>query len=177
MKLVWLDMEMSGLDTNQCRILEVAVQITGENFAPLACYEAIVYQPPEILNAMDDWCRETHSKSGLTVAVAKGKPEKEVEKEILDLLNQHFTDQERPILCGNSIGQDRKFIDHYWPELAKRLHYRMLDVTSFKIVFSNLFKMDFHKTGSHRALDDIKESIAELKFYLSRVTPKDSANT
>lgn len=174
MKLVWLDLEMSGLDVNQCRILEVALQITGENFTPLASYEAIVYQPPEILEAMDEWCKETHGKSGLTAAVPKGKPEAEVEKEILDLLGKHFTDQERPILAGNSIAQDRKFIDQYWPKLSQRLHYRMLDVTSFKIVFSNLYKMDFPKKGSHRALDDIKESISELKFYLSSVNAKPS---
>jgi oligoribonuclease len=169
MNFLWLDMEMSGLDVNSCRILEVAAIVTDQDFQLLESYEAIVYQPPEVLAAMDEWCKENHGKSGLTAAVAQGKPEAQVEKEMLELVNRHFSSAERPVLCGNSIGQDRKFIDAYWPTLAKRLHYRMLDVTSFKIIFGSKWKIDYQKKGSHRALDDIQESIAELKHYLSFV--------
>src|SRR5690606_6257394 len=116
------DMEMSGLDVSQCRILEVAAVVTDGNFQPLESYEAVVFQPPEVLEAMDEWCKENHGKSGLTAAVAKGKPETQVEKELLELVSRHFQEKDRPVLCGNSIGQDRKFIDAYMPELAKRLH-------------------------------------------------------
>ncbi len=169
MNLLWVDMEMSGLDVNSCRILEVAAIVTDLDFRTVESYEAIVYQPPEVLDAMDEWCKENHGKSGLTTAVAKGKPEAQVEKEMLELVNRHFTATERPVLCGNSIGQDRKFIDAYWPNFSKRLHYRMLDVTSYKIIFGSKWKIEYQKKGSHRALDDIQESIAELKHYLSFV--------
>lgn len=169
MNYLWIDMEMSGLDVATCRILEVAAIITDGNFQPLAEYHAVVHQAPEVLEAMDAWCKETHGKSGLTAKVASGKPEGEVEKELIALIDQHFGPTDRPILCGNSIGQDRKFIDAYMPALSKRLHYRMLDVTSLKIVFQQRFRIEFAKKDTHRALDDIKESIAELNHYLSFV--------
>jgi oligoribonuclease len=169
MNLLWVDMEMSGLDVEKCRILEVAAIVTNQDFQVLESYESIVFQPQEVLDAMDEWCKENHGKNGLTAAVAKGKPEAEVEKDLLGLVSRHFQENERPILCGNSIGQDRKFIDQYWKMLAKRLHYRMLDVTSYKILFGSKFKIEYQKTGSHRALGDIQESIAELKHYLSFV--------
>lgn len=164
-------MEMSGLDVAACRILEVAGVVTGPDFKKREEYHAIVYQPPAVLDAMDEWCKENHGKSGLTAAVAKGTPEAQVEKELLALIDRHFGPKEKPLLCGNSIGQDRKFIDAYMPMLAKRLHYRMLDVTSFKVVFQELYKIHYDKRGSHRALDDIYESIAELGHYLSFVKP------
>lgn len=167
MNYLWIDMEMSGLDPETCRILEVAAIVTDENFSPLEQYEAIVFQPASVLDAMDDWCKETHGKSGLTAAVANGKPEAQVEKEILSLLEKYFKPEEKPILCGNSIGQDRKFIDQYMVNLSKKLHYRMLDVTSFKLIFKEKFKIEFSKKGNHRAVDDILESISELKHYLS----------
>lgn len=169
MNYFWVDMEMSGLDPQKCRILEVAAVVTDANFNPIEEYRAVVYQPKEVLDAMDAWCTENHAKSGLTAAVATGKPELKVEEELLALLQKHFKSDERPILCGNSIGQDRKFIDQYWKKLSDRLHYRMLDVTSFKIVFKERYKIEFEKKGSHRAIDDILESIAELKHYLSFV--------
>lgn len=163
-------MEMTGLDPAQCQILEVAAIVTDAAFQPLEQYHAIVFQPPEVLEAMDAWCKETHGKSGLTAAVAKGIPLAQVEKEFLALVNKHFKPEEKPILAGNSIGQDRKFVDAHMPALAARLHYRMLDVTSFKIVFSNRFAINYDKKqGNHRALDDILESISELNHYLAHV--------
>jgi oligoribonuclease len=169
MKYLWVDMEMSGLDVSRCRILEVAAIVTDSELRPLETYEAIVHQSQTVLDAMDEWCQENHGKSGLTALVPNGKPESVVEQELLGLVNRHFKEKERPILCGNSIGQDRKFIDAYMPSLSQRLHYRMLDVTSFKIVLGPRFGIEFQKKGSHRALGDILESIAELNHYLGFV--------
>lgn len=175
---LWIDMEMSGLDVAQCRILEVAAIVTDSTFTPKESYHAVVYQPPEVLARMDAWCTENHAKNGLTAAVAKGAPESQVEQQLLQLVERHWPDDaERPILAGNSIGQDRKFIDAYMPALSKRLHYRMLDVSSFKIVFNDLYGIRYEKRGSHRALDDILESIAELTLYLSHVKKADSPST
>jgi len=162
---LWIDMEMSGLEVEKCRILEVAAIVTDGEYKSLGAYEAIVYQEPAVLSAMDAWCTKQHGESGLTAAVATGKPEAQVEQDLLALINQHFKPEERPILCGNSIGQDRKFIDAYMPALAKRLHYRMVDVTSFKIVLQEKFGA-YPKKDTHRALGDIEESIGELKYYL-----------
>lgn len=159
-------MEMSGLEVETCRILEVAAIVTDENFIALDRYEAIVYQPDSVLAAMDAWCVKTHGESGLTEAVKKGVPEAEVEAKLVALVNQYFSAQEKPVLCGNSIGQDRKFIDKYMPKLASRLHYRMVDVTSFKEIFRTKYGIDFKKKDQHRALGDIEESIAELQHYL-----------
>ncbi len=169
MNYLWLDMEMSGLDVSKCRILEVAAIVTDNAFTPLESYHAVVYQAPEVLSAMDSWCQETHAKSGLTAAVAKGAPEAEVERQLIGLVDRHFNAQEKAVLAGNSIGQDRKFIDAYMPALANRMHYRMLDVSSFKLIFNDRFGIRFEKRGNHRALDDILESIGELKLYLSHV--------
>ncbi|RYZ99713.1 MAG: oligoribonuclease [Proteobacteria bacterium] len=167
MNYLWIDMEMSGLEVSQCRILEVAAIITDADFKGLESYEAIVYQEPAVLTAMDAWCTKQHGESGLTAAVASGKPEALVEQELIAFIDKHFKPNERPILCGNSIGQDRKFIDAYMPDLAKRLHYRMVDVTSFKVILQDRIGSDFKKNDSHRALGDIEESIGELKHYLS----------
>lgn len=169
MNYLWIDMEMSGLDVASCRILEVAAIVTDKELRPLEEYQAIVYQPPEVLDAMDAWCKENHGKSGLTAAVATGKPELQVEQELLSLIDRHFTAKERPLLAGNSIGQDRKFIDAYMKKLSARLHYRMMDVTSFKVILQDRFGITYEKKGTHRALDDIHESIAELAHYLSFV--------
>ncbi|MCO5144297.1 MAG: oligoribonuclease [Oligoflexia bacterium] len=167
MKLLWLDMEMSGLDVEKCRPLEIAAIITDETFKEIAEYHSVIFQEQEVLSAMDEWCTKQHGDSGLTEKVSQGKKELEVEKDLLTFINNHFSAEERPILSGNSIAQDRKFIDKYFPQLSNRLHYRMLDVTSFKIVLQGFFQKTYEKKGSHRALDDIRESIEELKFYLS----------
>lgn len=155
---------MSGLDHTKERILEVALLVTDLSFKVLKEYEAIVYQDEKILKGMDAWCTEHHGKSGLTAKVPSGKPEAEVEKELIALV-QEFSPAEKAILAGNSIGQDRKFIDQWMPNLAKTLHYRMLDVSSFKIVFEGIHNKKYNKKHKHRAIDDILESIEELKFY------------
>lgn len=167
-KLFWIDLEMTGLDVEKEVILECALVVTDLEFKELDSYHAILKQPQKYLDGMDDWNKQHHSESGLTSAVATGKDPLAVEKELIALFKKH-TGSEKCVLAGNSIGQDRLFINKYWKDLAKLLHYRMLDVTSWKIVMKNKFGKNYDKKGSHRALDDIHESINELKHYLSFV--------
>lgn len=166
--LFWLDMEMSGLDHLKERILEVAVVVTDTNFNVIKDYQAVVYQENSVLENMNDWCKETHGKTGLTAKVSEGKAEDVVEKELIEFFKEFF-DGEKAVIAGNSISQDRKFIDHWMPNLANLLHYRMLDVSSFKIVFESMFNKKCEKKHKHRAVEDIYESIEELKFYLKYV--------
>jgi len=160
---------MTGLDENRDHILEVAVMITDIELNPVAEYDQVVFQPKEILEAMNDWCKDHHGKSGLTEAVPNGKILAEVEKDLLELVKKYFKHDERIVLVGNSVGNDRRFIDRYLPAFANRLHYRLVDVSSFKEVFRDRYGIKFEKKNAHRALGDIVESINELKHYLSFV--------
>ncbi len=169
-KLFWIDLEMTGLDVEKEVILECALVVTDLEFNTLDTYHAILKQPQKYLDAMDDWNKQHHTESGLTAAVATGKDPAEVEKDLIKLFKKH-TGSEKCVLAGNSIGQDRLFINKYWTDLAKVLHYRMLDVTSWKIVMKSKFNKTYEKKGTHRAVDDIHESINELKHYLSFVKP------
>lgn len=170
-KLLWLDMEMSGLDPQRDVILEVAAVVTSMDLKPLESYESVVYQSADRLAHMDEWNQTHHKASGLLAKIPQGLPQSIVEKELLLMLKRHFQlPQERPILCGNSIAQDRAFVQLHMPELFSYLHYRLLDVSSWKIIFENLYGKRFEKKKNHRALDDIQESIEELRYYLSFVT-------
>ncbi|MBC2594035.1 oligoribonuclease [Ruficoccus amylovorans] len=162
----WLDLEMTGLDPQTDRILEAAWIVTDKDFNELATYDTAIYQEPETLAAMNDWCKKTHTESGLVDRVASGIGEDELEEKLLDTLAAHFG-PDPVLLAGNSIGQDRKFVDRYLPKFSQKLHYRMLDVSSFKVVFQTCYGKSFSKKGTHRALDDIRESIGELRYYLS----------
>ena len=168
-KLFWLDMEMTGLEPEIERVIEVAVIITDLQFKPLETYHAVLNQPEAFLENMDEWNTKHHTASGLLVKVPNGKSPSVVEQELLDLIKKHYADDERPVLCGNSIFQDRKFIDLYFKKFAKRLHYRMMDVTAWKIIMNACYHVEYQKKDSHRALDDIMESIAELKAFLKHV--------
>lgn len=164
-------MEMSGLDVNKEVIIEVACIVTDMNFRELDCFETVVKQPQSYLDNMDAWNKDHHGKSGLTAKVPTGMDPDMVEHKLIDIIDKHFplskTDpKKRPILSGNSIAQDRLFIDKYFKRLSERLHYRVLDVSSFKIVMTNKYNIEYKKQNSHRALDDIRESIGELKYYL-----------
>src|ERR1051326_3957021 len=139
-KMFWIDMEMTGLDEKKCKILEIAVVITDFNLNKLDEYAQVVYQPKEVLDTMDSWCKDTHGKSGLTQEVAKGKKLSEVEKELITLAKKHFG-SDKIVLSGNSVFQDRKFIDLYMPQFEKMLHYRLIDVSSFKEVFKNKYNL------------------------------------
>lgn len=165
-QMFWLDMEMTGLDVEKERILECAVIVTDTQFRVLKTFDTAVYQPKELLDAMDPWCKEHHGKSGLTQRCATGISEDELDSQ-LSALGKELCPKGKIILCGNSIGQDRKFIDKYLPKFAAMLHYRMLDVSSLKLVFEHVFNVKFKKENKHQALDDIRESIAELSFYYS----------
>jgi oligoribonuclease len=161
---------MTGLDDQKDSILEVAAVITDIELRPLAEYHRIVFQPPHVIESMNDWCKKTHGDSGLTAAIPNGTPLATVEKELIEVLDKHYTSQDRIVLAGNSVGNDRRFIDRYMPEFAKRLHYRLIDVSSFKEIFRERYNLNFPKGNAHRAVDDIHESIRELTFYLSYVT-------
>lgn len=172
-KFLWIDMEMTGLDVEKEVIIEVAAIVTDLDFNELDTYHAVVKQAQEHLDRMDAWNTEHHGASGLTALVPSGKESSVVEQELMALSKKHFG-KERPIIAGNSISQDRLFIDKYMIKLSDLLHYRMLDVSSWKIIFNEKLKIKYEKKNTHRALDDIRESISELKFYLNlmQIRPK-----
>ncbi len=169
-KLFWIDLEMTGLDVEKEVVIECAAVITDYEFRVLDAYETIVNQPQGYLDRMDDWNREHHAKSGLTAKIPFGKTPDQVEEDLLKLLTKHWPHiekkEDKPILAGNSIGQDRLFLDKYFKKFAGQLHYRMLDISSWKIIFNNKYDLKYDKKNNHRALVDIHESIEELKFYL-----------
>jgi oligoribonuclease len=172
MKLFWIDMEMTGLDVGKEVIIEVATIITDLNFTELDSYEAVVKQPQAYLDRMDEWNTTHHRDSGLTAKVPSGKDPEIVEQHLIYLQEKHFPDtKNRPILAGNSISQDRLFIDKYMPRFSERLHYRTLDVTSWKILFAGKYNKLYRKQNQHRALDDIRESIQELQYYIGFIDP------
>lgn len=168
--LVWIDMEMSGLDADSNVILEIATIVTDANLEIIAeGPELVIQHPIEILKGMDDWNREHHTKSGLWKAVLASKTTlADAEQQTLAFLKEHCPAQKSP-LCGNSIWQDRRFIIRYMRDLDRFLHYRMVDVSTVKELgtrwYPKILDKKAKKRGNHRALDDIKESIEELKFY------------
>jgi len=168
-RLVWLDMEMTGLDPNKERIIEVAVVVTEANLDVVAEGPVLViHQSAELLDAMDDWNKSTHGRSGLIEKVKKSTlTESEAEEQLLQFLSQHLKENTSP-LCGNTISQDRRFMYRYMPRLEAFFHYRNLDVSTLKEL-AKRWKPDvvssFKKEGKHEALADIYESIAELKHY------------
>lgn len=169
-KLLWVDLEMTGLDPAHDRILEVAAIATDWNFDEHAILETVVHQPPKVLDTMNEWCVAQHGASGLTERVkASEVSEAAAEKLLLTFLDTHFKGEDKIILAGNSIHQDRRFIRKYWPQLDARLHYRMLDVSSWKVVFEGKYKKRFAKPEDHRALEDIRGSIMELQYYLGKI--------
>ena len=170
-KLLWIDMEMTGLDVNMEVTIEVAAVVTDLKLNKLGtAYHAVIKQPQSYIENMDEWNKNHHGQSGLLEQIPKGKMPEVVEKELCEFIDAHF-DGEPAILCGNSIFQDRKFIDRYMPQVSERLHYRLLDVTSWKIIMENCYDVSHEKREAHRATDDIFESIDELKTYLKHIQP------
>ncbi len=165
-------MEMSGLDPETCHVLEIATIVTDGALNVLEeGPELIVHQADEVLDRMDEWNTSHHGASGLTAAVkASTISVADAERQTLDFLARHCQPGTSP-LCGNSIGQDRRFIVRYMPALADFLHYRSVDVTSFKVVAGHWYPnlAPYPKGEQHRALDDIRESIAELAYYKSKI--------
>lgn len=168
-RLVWIDLEMTGLDPEQERIIEMATIITDENLETVAEGPVIaVHQSDELLDAMDEWCTRTHGESGLTQRVRDSSvSEAEAEQQTLSFLRDYVPAGSSP-LCGNSIGQDRRFLVKYMPELEAFFHYRNLDVSTIKEL-ARRWRPDVldgvKKKGSHLALDDIRDSISELRHY------------
>ncbi len=164
---------MTGLDVEKEVIIEVAALVTDSDMNLLDTYETVVNQPSTYLNAMDDWNKEHHTKSGLLAKIPKGKTPDVVEEELMAFIKKHWPKiekkEDKPILCGNSIAQDRLFLAKYFKSIADYLHYRQLDVTSWKIIFNYKYNLKYEKKNSHRALDDIYESIEELKFYMKYI--------
>ena len=167
-KLLWVDLEMTGLEPDKDKILEVAAIATDMQLNEIATYEAVVKVDDKLIKSRmvgDFWEKNSKTRDALIAQNATGKPVKEVEKELLDFIDKNFG--KTIYLAGNSIHQDRKFIEREMPELDKKLHYRMLDVSAWKIYFENALDKKFTKPENHRALDDINGSIEELKWYLT----------
>ena len=173
-KILWVDLEMTGLDADNDLILEVAAIATDWNFKELATYEGIIKNEAMTLDervATNSvfWDANPASKEGLLGQNDNGKDLVEVEDELLTFIDAHF-DKDKPVLLGgNSIHMDRRFIVSQWPRLDARLHYRMLDVSAWKVVFEGKYKKRFTKPEEHRALGDIRGSIMELQYYLTKV--------
>lgn len=167
--LIWIDLEMTGLDTQHDQIIEIATVVTDSNLAILAQGPVIaIHQPDEIMNAMDAWNTSHHGDSGLTSRVSQSTTTAEdAERETLEFLRQYVAPGKSP-MCGNSICQDRRFMARLMPELEAFFHYRNLDVSTLKEL-ARMWKPEltggFVKKGAHLALDDILESIDELKYY------------
>ena len=167
--LVWMDMEMTGLDPEKERIIEIATIVTDGDLNVVAEGPVLaVRQSETLLAAMDDWNQRHHAASGLLDRVrGEGVSEREAEAATLAFLEQHVEKKRSP-LCGNTIWQDRRFLARYMPTLEDYLHYRMVDVSSIKelaVRWRPGLAGGFSKKGGHRALDDILESIEELKYY------------
>lgn len=169
-RLVWMDLEMSGLEPRQDRILEIACLITDGDLKLVAeGPELVLHQSDELLAGMDEWNTEHHTKSGLVDRVrASAVSEADAEAEVLAFLADHTVHRTAP-LAGNSIHQDRRFVQEYLPRLDEHLHYRNVDVSTVKELvrrwYPDVYAQAPAKSGAHRALDDIKESIDELRYY------------
>ena len=167
--LVWVDMEMSGLDPDKDVVLEVALVVTDKDLnlveeGPVL----VVHQADAVLDAMDSWNKSTHGKSGLVDKV-KASPlaEADVENQMIEFMKRHVGERKSP-MCGNSICQDRRFMARHLPKLEAYFHYRNLDVSTLKELAARWrpeLKDGFKKANSHTALADIQESIEELKYY------------
>jgi oligoribonuclease len=173
--MLWLDMEMSGLDPRRDRILEIATIITTAELDIVAEGPAlVVHQNDDVLAAMDAWNTEHHGASGLVEKVrASTVTDADAEAQTLAFINSHFTSKDRPVLCGNSIHQDRRFIRRYMTAFDARLHYRMIDVSTINELARRWYPTEDSavpaKNDCHRALEDVRDSIAELRFYRDRL--------
>ena len=172
-KILWIDLEMTGLDSQKDHILEVAAIITDWDFNEIALYHKAVFCDEKVLKTRmeangDFWRLNPNAEKALNDQNKTASPSSIVEQELIDLVKQNFNDDDQIILGGNSIHMDRRFISAWWPKLDDILYYRMLDVSAWKLVFENKYNISFFKPEVHRALDDIRGSIDELKFYLKK---------
>jgi len=174
-RVLWIDLEMTGIfSPADDLILEVAAIVTDWDFKEIATYQGIVKNKVSTIverMAVNSafWDINPDSKTGLLEQNKTGKSLRKIESELLDFVDKHFKPGVPILLAGNSIHVDRRFIMEKWPKLDARLHYRMLDVSAWKVVFDGKFKKKFAKPDVHRALDDIRGSIIELKYYLAKL--------
>ena len=171
-KLLWIDLEMTGLDPVKDRIVEVAAIATDWEFKEIARYEAVVKVGPALMKKRmvgEFWEKYANVRDTLMAQNDDGTSGRTVENQLLEFVDEHFAPDERVLLAGNSIHQDRKFIENEWPRLNAKLHYRMLEVSAWKIVFEGRYKKKFAKPEAHRAMEDIRGSIEELQYYLGKV--------
>ena len=166
--LIWIDLEMTGLDPFSDYILELAVVPTDKQLNVLdEGLNIAVYQPPDILASMDDWCKENHGKSGLIERCQKSKMDIETtDKLCLEYIKKYVNEYKSP-LCGNSVFQDRFFMTRFMPKSTNYLHYRLIDVSTFKELIARWYpdSKSFEKENKHMATEDIYESIRELEYY------------
>jgi len=178
--LIWIDLEMTGLDPDTNLIIEIATVVTDKHLIVLAEGPVLaIHQSDEVLEAMDEWNTTQHGRSGLTERVRASRvTEAEAEQDTLEFLRQ-FVDLGASPMCGNSICQDRRFLVRHMPQLASYFHYRNLDVTTLKIL-AQLWAPDmygrFEKTSQHLALADIHDSISELRYYREKLLSLPQAN-
>ena len=174
-RLVWVDLEMTGLDPERDVIVEIAALVTDSNLEHDADgLDIVIHQPAEAMAGMVDVVREMHARSGLTEAVAASTVSlAEAENAVMDLVRAHVPEARTVPLCGNSIATDRTFLVKYMPTLDAWLHYRMIDVSSIKELARRWYPKAYYnapqKAGGHRALADILESVDELRYYRSAI--------
>ena len=168
-KLLWVDLEMTGLDASKDVILEVAAEITDFDFKTLAGFEARLKHKRElVVQRMQKniwWKNYPENRDEFLNKLDEALPPDEVERQLIALIEAHFG-REPAVLAGNSIHNDRNFIKRWWPALDLKLHYRMLDVSALKVLMQGKYGIEFEKKEVHRAFDDIQASIAELQYYL-----------
>jgi len=183
--LVWMDLEMTGLEPGRHAIVEIATLVTDDDLQVVAeGPDLVVHQPPEALALMDDFVRKMHTKSGLLEAIEKSTVSLEdAGKATLDFIKQHVPEPATVPLAGNSIGMDRRFLAAHLPDIEGYLHYRSVDVSTIKELcrrwYPDVLAKAPEKAGDHRALDDIRESVEELKYYRSAVfvSPSDGGTS
>lgn len=171
--LIWIDLEMTGLDPDTHKIIEIATIVTDAQLNILAEGPVLaIHQPQSELDKMDDWCTQTHTQSGLVARVQQSQvSEQAAIEQTIAFLSQWVPAGASPI-CGNSVGQDRRFLYRHMPALERYFHYRTVDVSTLKELtrrWQPEILNAFSKEGTHLALDDIRESIAELQFYRERI--------
>lgn len=182
-RLLWLDLEMTGLDPKADDIVEAGAIVTDFSLKELETYEAIIHLPKKSIEKMKsapwyDWTSgspvqsgsvfDMHERNGLINQITASKVNTAaVERALILLIRKHFAD--KAIIAGNSIHQDRRFIRAKWPKLEELLHYRMLDVTSLKIWIEGTMKLKYKKPDAHRALEDVRSSIKEFQFYITQL--------
>jgi oligoribonuclease len=174
--LIWVDLEMTGLEPERDAIIEFAAVITDDQLKVVAEFEdCALFQPESRFQMMDEWNRKHHSNSGLWSKVcASSLTVPELETKLIQWASQ-FTEARTSPLCGNSIWQDRRFISRYMPKFDQFLHYRMIDVSTIKVLAQRWYpKQKYDKKAQHRAKDDILESIDELRYYRSELFKSDT---